>query len=141
MKQRRPWDSRRCCTSFGRWTRGPAGPESVIYSIGELLVAVAVCRRVVDDGGAEGPSETDTDTVEPVVAAESVFCERVGCAIGVVSASAFTDPVRPSMGMPETEAKTVSAACEPNPRQVHPSVVSKEAESRATNLPGETERL
>ena len=38
------------------------------------------------------------------------------------------------------EAKTVSAAGEIDPRPVQPSVVATEAETLATNLPGEAER-
>ena len=44
------------------------------------------------------------------------------------------------MGMAKTEAKTVSAAGEIDPRPVQHSVVATEAETRATNFPGETER-
>ena len=72
----RPWDWRRGCTSSGRWPRGPAGPESIIYSGGALPVVVAVRRRVDDDGGAEVPSMAQTDTVEPVVAARTVSCKE-----------------------------------------------------------------
>ena len=43
----------------------------------------------------------------------------------------------PSMGMAKTEARTVSAAGENDPRPVQPSVVATEAETRAMNLPGE----
>ena len=73
----RPWDSRRGCTSSGRWPRGPAEPESIIYSGGALPVVVAVSRRVVDDGGAGVPSMTETDKVEPVVAAGAVSCKEL----------------------------------------------------------------
>ena len=70
-------------------------------------VAVAVRRRVVDDGGAGMPSKAETDTVEPVVAAESVSCaelldRRVGCAMFVAAARTFAEPVPPSMGMAKT---------------------------------------
>ena len=44
------------------------------------------------------------------------------------------------MGMAKPEAKTVSAAGEIDPRPIQPSVVATEAETRATNLPGEEER-
>ena len=70
----RPWDSRRGCKSSGRWPRSPVGPESVIYSGGAFPVAVAVRRRVVNDGGAGVPSKADMDTVEPMVAAGAVSC-------------------------------------------------------------------
>ena len=61
------------------------------------------------------PSKADTDTVEPVVAAESVSCVElldrgVGCAMGVLAARASAESVPLSMGMPKNEAKTVSAA-------------------------------
>ena len=58
----------------GRWSKGPAGPESLFYSGGASPIAVAVRRRVVDDGGPGVPSKAETYTVEPVVAAESVSC-------------------------------------------------------------------
>ena len=60
--------------------------------------------------------------------------------MGVAAARASAEPVPPSMGMAITEAKTVSAAGEIDPRPVQPSVVVTEAEMRATNLPGEAER-
>ena len=74
------------------------------------------------------------DTVEPVVAAEPVSCVEllnrgVGCAMGVAAARASAEPVPPSMGMAKTEAKTVSAAGEIDPRPVQPSVVATEAET------------
>ena len=97
----RPWDSRRSCISSGRWPRGPAGPESIIYSGGALPVAVAVRRCVVNDGGTGVPSNAETDTVEPAVAAESVSCVElldrgVGCAIVAAAARASVEPVPPS---------------------------------------------
>ena len=100
----RPWDSRRGCTSSGRSPRGPAGPESIIFSGIALPVAVAVRRRVVDDGEAGVPSKTETDTVDPVVAAGAVSCvdlldRLVGCEMGVDAARASAEPVPPSMGM------------------------------------------
>ena len=57
--------------------RGLAGPESIIYSGGTLPVAVAVRRRVVDDGGAGVPSTAETDTVEPVISAGAVSCKEL----------------------------------------------------------------
>ena len=60
--------------------------------------------------------------------------------MGVAAARAYAEPVPPSMGMAKTEAKTGSAADEIDPRPVQPSVVATEAETRATNLPGEAER-
>ena len=97
------------------WPRGPSGPESITYSGDALPVAVAVCRRVVDDGGAGVPSKAETDTVEPVVATEAVSCVEqldrgVGCAMGVAPARASADPVPPSMDRATPEAKTLSAA-------------------------------
>ena len=67
----------------------------------------------VADGGAGVPSEAEADTVEPVVAVESVFCVElldggVDCATVVASARASAEPVPPSMGMAKSEAKTVS---------------------------------
>ena len=59
--------------------------------------------------------------------------------MGVAAARASAEPVPPSMGMAKTEAKTVSAAGEIDPRPVQPSVVTTEAGTRATNLPGEAE--
>ena len=53
---------------------GPAWPESIIYMGDALPVAVAVRRRVVEDGGAGVTSKADTDTVKPVVAAGAVSC-------------------------------------------------------------------
>ena len=58
------------------------------------------------------PTKAETDTVEPVVAAEAVSCVElldrgVGCAMGVAAARASAEPVPPSMGMAKTEAKTV----------------------------------
>ena len=60
-------------------------------------------------------SKAETDTVERVVAAESVSCVElldggIGCAKVVAAARASAEPVPPSMGMAKTEAKTVSAA-------------------------------
>ena len=109
--------------------------------MGALPVAVAVRRRVVDDGRAGVPSKAETDTVEPMVAMESVFyveCldKGVGWTMGVAAARASAEPVPPSMGMAKTEAKTVSAAGEVDPRSVQPSAVVTEAETRSTNLPG-----
>ena len=91
------------------------------------------------------PTKAETDTVEPVVAAEAVSCVElldrvVGCAMSVAAARASAEPVPPSMGMAKTEAKTVSAAGEIDPRPAQPSAVAKEAETRATNLPGGAER-
>ena len=60
--------------------------------------------------------------------------------MGVAAARASAEPMPPSMGMAKTEAKTVSAAGEIDPRPVLPSVVATEAETRATNLPGGAER-
>ena len=123
----------------------PAGPESTNFSGGALPVAVAVRRRVVDDGGGGVPSKAETDTVEPVVAAQSVSCVElldrgVGCAMGVAAARVSAEPVPSSMGMAKTEPKTVSAAGEIDPRPVNLSVVASEAETRAANLPEEAER-
>ena len=58
------------------------------------------------------PSKAETDTVEPVVAAESISCVElldrgVGCAMRVAAARASAEPVPHSMGMAKTEAKTV----------------------------------
>ena len=69
------------------------------------------------------PSKAETDTVEPVVAAESVSCVElldrgVGCAMSVAAARASAEPVPPSLSMAKTEAKTVSAAGEIDPRPV-----------------------
>ena len=91
------------------------------------------------------PSEAVMDTLEPVVAAGSISCVEsldrgLGCAMSVSAARAFAGPVPPSMGMAKTEAKTVSAAGEIDPRPIQPSVVATEAETRTTNLPGEAER-
>ena len=60
--------------------------------------------------------------------------------MGIAAARASAEPVQPSMGMAKTEAKTVSAAGEIDPRPVQLSVVVTEAETLATNLPGEAER-
>ena len=60
--------------------------------------------------------------------------------MGVAAARASAEPVPPSMSMAKTEAKTVSAAGDMDPRLVQPSVVATEAETRATNLPGGAER-
>ena len=132
-------------TSSGRWPRGPAGPESIINSGGALPVAVAIRRRVVDDGGAGTPSKTETDTVQPVVAAGAVSCVElwdryVGCALGVAVAKSSAEPVPPSMEMAKTGAKTVSAEGEIESRPVQPSAVATEVETQATNLPGEAQR-
>ena len=75
------------------------------------------------------PSKADTDTFEPVVAAESISCvdlldRGAGCAMGVAAARVFAKPVPPSMGTAETEAKTVSALGEIDPRPVQPSGVA-----------------
>ena len=56
------------------------------------------------------PSKAETNTVEPVVAAESVcwveLLDRgVDCAMGVAGARVSADLVPPSTGMAETEAK------------------------------------
>ena len=88
------------------------------------------------------PSKAGTDTVEPVVAAESVsyvelLDKGVGCAMGVAAARTSAEPVPPSMVMARTEAKTVSAVGEIDPRPVQPSARATRAETRATNLPGE----
>ena len=87
------------------------------------------------------PSKVKTGTAEPVVAAESVSCvesldKEVGCAMGVAAAKASAEPMPPSMGMKETETKTVSVAGEIDPRPVQPSAVATEAEPQAKDLPG-----
>ena len=87
------------------------------------------------------PSKEETDTVESMVGAESVsrveFLERgVGCAMGVAAARAFA--ARNEYG--KTEAKTVPAAGEIDPRPVQLSAVAMEAGTRATNVPGGAER-
>ena len=79
-----------------------------------------------------------------MVAVESVSCVElldrgVDCAIVVAAARASAEPVPLSMGMATTEAKTVPAAGEIDPRPVQPSAVATEAETRATNLPGGAE--
>ena len=129
------------------WTmaEGPAEPESIIYSGGALPGAVSVRRRVVNDGGAGVPSKAETDTVEPVVGARSGFSiERLdredGWAMGVAAARASAEPEPHSMDMAKPEAKTVSGACDIHPRPAQPSVAANEAETRATNIPGGTER-
>ena len=43
----RSWDSRWGVDTPGRWSTGPAGPQSIICSRGASPVAVAVRRRVV----------------------------------------------------------------------------------------------
>ena len=91
------------------------------------------------------PSETKADTLGAVVAGESVFCvelldKGVGCATVVAAARASAGPVPLSVGMAKTEAKTVSAAGEIDPRPVQPSAVVTEIETRATHLPGGAER-
>ena len=90
------------------------------------------------------PSKAETNTVEPVVVTESVFCVElldrgVDCAMGVAAANASAEPVPPSMGMAKTEAKTVSAAGQIDSRPVLPSVVTTEAKPRATNISGRDE--
>ena len=90
------------------------------------------------------PSKAETDTVKPVVVADSVSCvERlyrgVGCAMGVAAARASAEPVPPSMGMAKIKAETVSPAGEIDPRPVQPSAIATEAETRATTLPGGAE--
>ena len=97
----RPWDSRRGCSSS---EPPPPGLESIIVSGGALRVAVAVRRRVVDDGGAGVPTKVETDTVEPVFVAGAVFCVELryrgfGCAMGVAAAMAHAEAVPPSMSM------------------------------------------
>ena len=69
------------------------------------------------------PKKAETDTVEPVVAAEYVSCVELldrgdGCATVVAATRASVEPVPPSVGMAETEAKTVSVAGEIDPRPV-----------------------
>ena len=123
---------------------GPAGPESSIYSRGASSVAVAVRRRVVADREAGVPSKAEKDTVESVVAAESVSCVElldrgVRCAMVVAAARASADPVPPSMGMANTKAKTASAAGEIDPWPAQPWAVAMEAEIRAVNLAGGAE--
>ena len=54
------------------------------------------------------PSKAETDTVEPVFAAESVSCVElldrgVGCAMGVTAARDSVEPVPPSTGMANAE--------------------------------------
>ena len=120
-------------------SRDPAGPESIIYSGGALPVAVAVRRRVVPDGGAGLLIMAETDTIEPVVAAESASCverlERgIGSAMVVAAARASAEPVPPSIGMAKTEAKMVSAPGEIDPRPIQPSAVATKAEPRAKNV-------
>ena len=115
-----------------RWPGAPAGPESIIYSRGALPVAVAVRRRIVDDGGAEVPSKAETDTVEPVVAAETVSCVElldrgVGCAMGVAAARASADPLPPSMVRPKPRQKRCQRQAR-SKRPVQSSVVATEAE-------------
>ena len=98
----------------------------------------------VADGAAGVPSEAETGTVEPMVAVESVSCVElldrgVDCAIVVAAARASAEPVAPSMSMATTEAKTVPAADEIDPRPAQSSAAATEAETQATNLPGEAE--
>ena len=90
------------------------------------------------------PSKAKTDTVEPVVVAESVSCVEpffieVDCAMGVAAARASAELVPPSMGMAKFKAETVSTAGEIDPWPVQPSTMATEAETRATNLPGGAE--
>ena len=97
----------------------------MFYSGGALPVAVAVRHRVVDGGGAGAPSKAEMDTVVLVVAAESVSCVKlldrgVGCAMGVAAVRASTASVPLPMDMANTEAKTVSAEVEIDPRPVQP---------------------
>ena len=66
------------------------------------------------------PSEADVDTLEPVVAVESVSCVElldggVDSAVVVAAARASAEPVPLSMGMEKTEAKTVWAVGEIDP--------------------------
>ena len=91
------------------------------------------------------PSKAATDTVEQMVAAESVLCvdlldRRVGCVMAVATARISAEPVRPSMGMAETGSKTVSAAGEIDPRPAQPSILATEVETRTTNLRGGSAR-
>ena len=131
----RPRDSWRGVDTPGRWSRGPAGPESTTYSNDTSPVAVAVRRRVVADGGAGVSSRAETDTVEAVVAEERID-RGVGCAMVVAAARAPAEPVPPSMGMSNTEAKTVSTAGEIDPRPVQPSAGATKAETWALSLLG-----
>ena len=95
--------------------------------------------------GAGEPGEVKTGAVGPVGSTGSVPCtelrEGVGWATDVVAAGASAESVPPSMGMANPEAQTVTAAGEIDPRPVQPSVLATEAETRATNLPGEAERM
>ena len=64
------------------------------------------------DGASAGPSEAEADTVEPVVAVESVSCVEllyrgVDCAMVVAAARTSAEPVSPSMGLAKTEANGV----------------------------------
>ena len=88
--------------------------------------------------------KAETDTVEPVVAAGADSCVElldryVGCAMDVAAARASAEPVPSLISMAKTEAKAVSAASEIDLRPVQPVVVTTEAETRATNIPGEAE--
>ena len=99
----------------------------------------------VAGGGAGVPSKAEADTVETVIAAESASCvwllnRGVDCAMAVAEARASAEPLPPSMSMAKTEAKTVSAAGEIDPRPVQPSAMVTKAEKRATNLPGGAEK-
>ena len=88
----------------------------------------------VVDEGAGVPIEAKTDTVGPVVAAESVSCVEllvrgVGWATDVAAARASLGPVPHSMGTAKTEPKTVSVAGEIGPRQEQPSAVATKVET------------
>ena len=119
----RPWDARPGVDTPGGQSRTPLRPESTTYSEGSLPVAVAVRRRVVDDGGAGAPIEKGTNTVERVLAAESASWvdlrdRRVSCSMDVAAAMASVEPVPSLMGMAKTKAKTASAAAEIDPPPV-----------------------
>ena len=105
-----------------------------------LPVVVAVPRHVVDDGGARVPSEAETGTVEPMVAAESVPCgelldKGVRFEMVVAAGRGSAEPGLPPIK--KTEAKTMSAAEEIDTRLVLSLAVMTEAGTRATALPRE----
>ena len=60
--------------------------------------------------------------------------------MGDAAARASAELVPPPMGMAKTEVKTLLAAGEIDPRSAQATVVTTEAETRATKLPVESER-
>lgn len=140
---------------IARWADGrgaPPGPK-LQSTVGSAEPA-AVCRRVrvkmqSERGetarGAGLPESEGADAVGSVLAVESFPCKvlvwRGACrATAIAAAGGAAEPLLPSEGIAETEAKAVLAVGETARRQERRSMVVTEEDTQATNLPEGTEQ-